>query len=502
MTVEIKKDLLNTYMVIGGEGEEIRDTYEIRILMSNRIEGLIPMEIESFNGAAVCRYDITDMKPLTRCLGGDAGDGVSVRTIYLNLLDTLSVLDDYLLDPGHLMLDPEYIFMCGKSGKLAAAYVPFYMKDVRQSLISLTETLLTRIGHEDPETVVLTCRILYELQKDGSPIEPLRLLLAGDGAVRGIESRSAGGMYEGAEPLPYAGGRDAQAGRYPLHENVPQSGDSRPEPEAYVLHEITGDGMTQRTAGRSAEAIGVIPFAQDSISGDLPGGGTGSMGEKRGRKPGEKKERREKREKKERKEGRERERKPKDRRERPQREKPPRKEQRPKAPRKTAERKGSESAAAREKKSGLAAVRMALIAAIPAALIFAILHIQDYLVLSTVEAAGISFFAAADIMLILYLAGYLKQRRAEKRAAAEAEEERAETYPYGGDGGQFVPLYAQTAVGQAPGAPYLQGTAETERAGSDSIGTLIPDDRTLPPIRLGGREILVGKQKSLVDVVI
>ena len=174
-------------------------------------------------------------------------------------------------------------------------------------------------------------------------------------------------------------------------------------------------------------------------------------------------------------------------------------------------------------------VRMALIAAIPAALLFVLLHVQNVLVLSTAEAAGIAFFVAAAILLILYLT----EKTASKRRSAQdqsnsfhgeaffREQSGGEAYrePYRGQPGgeayrepyreqshreayrEPLPSYAAAGAAGDPGS----FTPLYEKAEENAfIASLIPADNLsgLQEIRLHGREILIGKQKNLVNAVI
>ena len=177
MIVEYRRDLAHNYMLIREEAEEFRDTYEIRILMSNRIPGLLPLETEQINGSTVYRYDITSCQPFhVLCAGGRVTADV-LRSLYTNLLDSLISFEDYLLDTRHLLLDPEYLYLRWEEHALQIPYLPFYLKDVRESLISLTEAILMQISNGLEESIVLACRILHELQGKDVQLSDVRRFL-------------------------------------------------------------------------------------------------------------------------------------------------------------------------------------------------------------------------------------------------------------------------------------------------------------------------------------
>ena len=126
MTVEYTRDLTHNYMLIREEAEVMKDTYEMRILMSNRIPGILPVETDRINGETWYRCEITSLRPFSALLVSGRMSAEMLRSIYINLLDTLLTLDDYLLDASRLMLDAEYLWLNWEEKALCVPYVPFY----------------------------------------------------------------------------------------------------------------------------------------------------------------------------------------------------------------------------------------------------------------------------------------------------------------------------------------------------------------------------------------
>ena len=165
LNVEYKRDLSHNYMLISDSSDPGADTYEIRTLMSNRIEGLLPMEIERVNGSVVYRYDITSFQPFSAFCESGRMTIIPFKKMYLGLLDSLLLFEDYLLDSRHLFLDPEHLYIRWEQAELQIPYVPFYSMDIRRSLILMTEMILTQISHEDQDAIILACRVMHELQR-------------------------------------------------------------------------------------------------------------------------------------------------------------------------------------------------------------------------------------------------------------------------------------------------------------------------------------------------
>ncbi len=615
MVAEYKRDLSHSYMLIRNEGELRTDAYDLRTILTNRIDGLLPIDAEVVNGEIMLRYDISECVPFASFCEGGRIDPSVLCQLFLGILHTLEEFDDYLLDAGHLLLDPEQVFVRWESGTVYMAYVPFLERDVQKALLGLTESILMQISHEQQDSIVLACRILHELQGRNLQLASLRRLLEEGGAAEGLPfTASAAGAGSGAAPvgsgqgqgsLPQGtGGADpgyggsatlaAEGAGLGYGSSPPGRGGSA---RAYGTYgAMAGGGGAGQEAGLHLDAggggrgYGSAPYAAGN--GKEPYGSfrpfRQDAGEKKGW--GRDKTKKEKRKKE-----------------------------------KTDDKrtdslgrggKGAEEKDVKAEKSKVlkhlperATVKLALISAIPAALLFAALHVQEVFVLSTAEAAGISILTAALILVILELAARIKGLKAKRQSApgepglpgpglpqaadswdayagnARAQEEAAQADPGsaaqgrfpggprdgarsadfggrdggaacgssggsgsgdpGGSAGAFVPLYRQARVAppsyetagetaggpaaarrgtpggtfafshQAPAgglcaaAPFGRREAAYEGQGGSwaaegAAAALLPEDpdSSLAPIPLQGREILIGKQKSLVDMVI
>ena len=627
LNVEYKRDLSHNYMLISDSSDPGADTYEIRTLMSNRIEGLLPMEIERVNGSVVYRYDITSFQPFSAFCESGRMTIIPFKKMYLGLLDSLLLFEDYLLDSRHLFLDPEHLYIRWEQAELQIPYVPFYSMDIRRSLILMTEMILTQISHEDQDAIILACRVMHELQRKDCQLTELRRVLeneapgtempysadaspdalysktdnseeglpdaaymdtpygrkkpygrenhnrrgslsgeaAGGSMYRGSTQGNAGSRFPNGNGLYNHGSGNDDVGENTYRSEAFSDASYVSAPGRYPTPGGYSDGRDPYTDGRDPYTDGRDPYTDGrdpymeaadggSVSSRNAGGRRRFAGsENRDNAAGPATGRRRA------KNGRPRNMDKKDFRGaggtgRPSKQAGPgrggaadresgglkfpgfgKKEVSEKNSRRntgTADNPkrsggtlgpGRKKTAESEVKKALGnqlpekgTVRMALIAAIPAALLFVLLHVQNVLVLSTAEAAGIAFFVAAAILLILYLT----EKTASKRRSAQdqsnsfhgeaffREQSGGEAYrePYRGqpDGEAYrepLPSYAAAGAAGDPGS----FTPLYEKAEENAfIASLIPADNLsgLQEIRLYGREILIGKQKNLVNAVI
>ncbi|MCR5304013.1 MAG: FHA domain-containing protein [Lachnospiraceae bacterium] len=84
--------------------------YSLRMLEKRRFDGLMPVEIRSLNGESFCCYDVSGTVPLlNRCRTCKPGRE-EIDSFFDRYVSACSELEDYLMDPSGIMLDPGYIF--------------------------------------------------------------------------------------------------------------------------------------------------------------------------------------------------------------------------------------------------------------------------------------------------------------------------------------------------------------------------------------------------------
>lgn len=167
----------HTYMVIRNEDTENPDNYETRILLVNRIEGILPCRLEHMDNKTYFSYEITSRQSLELLCESRKLEKKDLQRILGSILASLAGMEDYLLDLKHLVLEPRFIYLNFESRESALCFVPFYCRDVRESLVCLMENLLTRISLEDRDGVVLGYRLYHELQEKNAQLGDLCRLL-------------------------------------------------------------------------------------------------------------------------------------------------------------------------------------------------------------------------------------------------------------------------------------------------------------------------------------
>ena len=110
MEITYKRELKHNYLIITPE-EAFYDSYEIRMLASNCIEGLLKFHVKQVDNRKSYYYEITSRQPLTRILEYQSLGAEHLRCLITGIVRTLERMETYLLQEGQILLEPEYIYV-------------------------------------------------------------------------------------------------------------------------------------------------------------------------------------------------------------------------------------------------------------------------------------------------------------------------------------------------------------------------------------------------------
>lgn len=151
--MEYQKSLNQNYLVYKNEcGEE---NYELRMLAENQIDYLLPMELRSIDGRDDIYYKIESFQSLAKLYKNREMKLEDVRMILIGLTGAIAAIQEYMLDEGHVVLLPEYIFIHTERGEVRILFHPFYEEDVREGIREFADYLIGRIDHTEQQAVMM-----------------------------------------------------------------------------------------------------------------------------------------------------------------------------------------------------------------------------------------------------------------------------------------------------------------------------------------------------------
>ncbi|EOS49345.1 hypothetical protein C809_01574 [Lachnospiraceae bacterium MD335] len=158
--VSFERDMNHNYMVLykcdffGAAKDNSRD-YRVRMLLENKIQGLLPITHRQVNGESRYYYEINSLQPLDRLIEKNELDYRMLRTVFFGCIHLFDNLEEYLLNGEQIMMKAEFIYVNVESMEPYFACYPDYSGDVRCSFMEFVDELLAHIDHTDKQAVML-----------------------------------------------------------------------------------------------------------------------------------------------------------------------------------------------------------------------------------------------------------------------------------------------------------------------------------------------------------
>lgn len=155
MQTTFKRDLNTNYMIIQVPNEIIANYYQVKMLTSNVIAGLLDCHVKTENETLSFYYEITSKQTLERVFQKQQLRYQDLLSLLTSLSKTIETVKEYLLDCNNIILDPEHIYINTQKKEIFFCYLPEWNQDICESFHQLAEFLLNRLDHKDQKGVAL-----------------------------------------------------------------------------------------------------------------------------------------------------------------------------------------------------------------------------------------------------------------------------------------------------------------------------------------------------------
>ena len=180
MQIDYKRDLNHTYVILQEEKEPDTASYQIRMLLTNAIPGLLDCKIGKMDDKTLFYYEVTSRQSIQSVFEQRSIGAEVLRKLFEQLLDLLEELGQYLLVPDGLVLQPELVFADANLENFSFCYLPgkqghtgCFQKQIRE----LMEYLLPKLDHQEQDAVVLGYGLYREISAEIFSIETIQALL-------------------------------------------------------------------------------------------------------------------------------------------------------------------------------------------------------------------------------------------------------------------------------------------------------------------------------------
>lgn len=162
MKIEYRKIFNKNYAVINNYNiSDYIECYRSKMLKSNKLDHFLTYDTQTINGIIHFTYDISSKQSVYSFYENSDIDYETVRHLIMSLKAAFDTLNNYLLEPDYIVLDPKMIYMNIATKVLYFCYCPGEKNNFYESLNTLICYILSKINHEDTNCIILA----YSLQQ-------------------------------------------------------------------------------------------------------------------------------------------------------------------------------------------------------------------------------------------------------------------------------------------------------------------------------------------------
>ncbi len=170
------------------KGEQIG--FREQMLLHNRIEGLLPVDILFENGIRVYEYSVPGLESLRSYCRGHKMGLTQLRTIFTAILKSVYNGHEFMLSEDDYAAGPDTIYTDGKE-RTELVYFPGYAKPLREQLRDLAEFMIDNVDYKDDAAVMMIYSFYMKTKDESCTIEVLMgLLTSSDSRDERIERDS------------------------------------------------------------------------------------------------------------------------------------------------------------------------------------------------------------------------------------------------------------------------------------------------------------------------
>lgn len=174
LAAEYKRDMNENYLVIRAGEELDTQSYQVKMLLAGIVPHLLPCHLQSVDGEALLHFQTTSRQSLAKAWEGRELSYEDLLLLFRGFISVMEAMGEYLLTPGMLVMEPDFIYLDAGQRDLFFCYVPGYAREVREQFQALTEYVLPRIDHKDAKAVMLGYAVYRRALEDSFHLEHVK----------------------------------------------------------------------------------------------------------------------------------------------------------------------------------------------------------------------------------------------------------------------------------------------------------------------------------------
>ena len=194
---EYKRELSHSYLILENIPKDKMDNYQCRMILKNKIPGLLCSSERFINGKVCLYYDISSRQSLEQLYEAGKMSFAEILGIVDGLAHVLENMSGFLLEEQNLLLDPRYMYLDLDTQQLCLLYYPFAEKENPAGSIYMpvAEFFLEHVDHKEEKAVSAAYQFYKMSKAESFSIE----------SFRGIWEKNEGIGQEDTGPAGHAG---------------------------------------------------------------------------------------------------------------------------------------------------------------------------------------------------------------------------------------------------------------------------------------------------------
>ncbi|MDO5573906.1 MAG: DUF6382 domain-containing protein [bacterium] len=169
---EYIRDLGSNYLVLS-EQEKDYDEFQVKMLMNNKIAGILECEIRVIDGCEKFLYEISSRQPISRIYERAKIDYNALISILRGIVRSVESAKEYLLDTRHFILQPDYMYMNPETKKISLCFFPLHEVSPEEAFYKLAEYILDKVDYEEERAVILAYDFYRRVKEDNFNIRSI-----------------------------------------------------------------------------------------------------------------------------------------------------------------------------------------------------------------------------------------------------------------------------------------------------------------------------------------
>ena len=171
---EYKREINQNYLILPIDSEVDPESYQVRMLLTGKVPGLLKCSLQNLNGSTRAYYDITSRQTLRLVHEGRQLKKEDLLLVFEGVIKVIESISEYLLHLDMLVIDPGFIYTDPRQNELFFCYLPGYNTPIRTQFQRLTENLLPIMDHEDADAVMLGYSVYRHALEDTFHLEQVK----------------------------------------------------------------------------------------------------------------------------------------------------------------------------------------------------------------------------------------------------------------------------------------------------------------------------------------